>query len=50
MLHLQEKDRDAVVQFLQTVIVPAQTGAWIMQIVQILSSLPDVEEKENTKK
>lgn len=39
-LLLQEKDRDAVVSFLETIVVPDQTGANIMQVTSLLRNLP----------
>tara|TARA_R110000868_G_scaffold178700_2_gene418518 strand:+ start:3275 stop:3433 length:159 start_codon:yes stop_codon:yes gene_type:complete len=41
MLSIQNKDRDAIVNFLENMIVPAQTGATIMQIVDLLKKLEE---------
>jgi hypothetical protein len=40
-MYLKKEDRDSIVNFLQNVVVPAPTGASIMQIVNLLSNLPE---------
>jgi len=45
MLKLEKAVRDEMVQALQIQIVPAQAGAVLMQIAQILASLVEEEPK-----
>lgn len=47
MLLIQEKDRDAIVSFLETIVVPAQIGASIMQVTSLLKNIPIQEETKN---
>jgi hypothetical protein len=41
MLLLDNKDRDAIVSFLEAIVVPAQTGANIMQVTALLKKLEE---------
>lgn len=47
-LALQERDRDAIVTFLESIVVPANIGANIMQVTALLKNLPqEVEIPKN---
>lgn len=48
MLKLETKTRDEIVRTLQILICPANVGAVLMQIANILSGLSE-EEKDNSK-
>jgi hypothetical protein len=46
MLELDIKTRDEIVRFLRAVIVPAQTGASLNQVADILANLKGKEEEK----
>ena len=47
MLNLENKTRDEIVNFLKGQVVPAQVGAGLVQVCNILAGLKDVEEKKD---
>lgn len=46
MLKISKKDRDAIVSYLQSVIVPASVGANLFNIASLLSKLEEIKEDE----
>lgn len=48
MLEIQKEVRDEVVKALQVQMVPAVTGAVLMQVVEILKALKEVKPKDLT--
>ena len=49
-MYISTKDRDYIVNFLSGVVVPAQTGANIMNTVDFLSNLPEEKPVGEAKK
>lgn len=49
MYKLPKSTRDEIVRWLRIQLVPAEVGAGMIQIVNILSGLEEIKEKEDVK-